>query len=100
MGATTVKQSYVCSECGGSGRSGREAGITDRYAMGDQQWRGYYPTNLCFACDGSGVWGVPKDAQPEEPKARPELSEPPKENTIWSRPILDADEWEDPRDRL
>ena len=94
---TTIKQSYICEECGGMGRNGREAGITDRYATGDQQWRGYYPTNLCFACNGSGVWGVPDNAEPQKVEAKP--ATPVKENTFWSRPVVD-DEWEDPRDRL
>jgi len=100
MAATTVKQSYICPECGGSGRDWREAGITDRYATGEQQWRGYYPTNLCFACDGSGVWGVPKDAKPEEIEAKPEPIPAEKSNTLLRRPIMDDDDWEDPRDRL
>ncbi len=93
----TIKQSYVCEECGGTGRNGREAGMTDLYATGEQQWRGYYPTNLCFACNGSGVWGVPKDAEPEEVEAKPAET---KINTLLSRPVADDDDWEDPRDRL
>jgi len=93
----TIKQSYRCEECGGSGRDWREAGITDRYAVGEQQWRGYYPTNLCFACNGTGVWGVPQDIEVEEPA--PEPVAPPKPQT----PVIaacDRDDWEDPRDRL
>ena len=70
MPSTT--QSYICEECGGTGRNGREAGMTDLYATGEQQWRGYYPTNLCYACNGAGVWGVPQEAEPEKVEPKPQ----------------------------
>jgi hypothetical protein len=66
----TTTQSYICEDCGGSGRVG-QADITDRYAVGEQQWRGYYPTNLCYACNGAGVWGVPQKTEPEKVTPKP-----------------------------
>jgi hypothetical protein len=93
----TVKQSYICEDCGGTGRNGREAGMTDLYATGEQQWRGYYPTNLCYACNGAGVWGVPQETEPE--KAKPK---PPKPLLTLEQQIdgVCCADWEDPRDRL
>jgi hypothetical protein len=93
----TVKQSYICEDCGGTGRNGREAGMTDLYATGEQQWRGYYPTNLCYACNGAGVWGVPQEA--EQTKEKPK---PPKPLLTLEQQIdgVCCADWEDPRERL
>ncbi len=46
--------------------------MTDLYATGEQQWRGYYPTNLCYACNGAGVWGMPHEIEPERVKEPPQ----------------------------
>ena len=62
--AQEAQPDYTCPACYGLGTTG-EAGPTDRYATGEMQSRGYYPTNLCSMCKGSGVWGVPRDYQPE-----------------------------------
>jgi hypothetical protein len=58
--ATETQQSYVCEECYGTGRTRGEDGHTDLYADGEMRWRGYYPTNLCFCCRGTGIWPPPK----------------------------------------
>ena len=89
-------QSYICEDCGGTGRNGREAGMTDLYATGEQQWRGYYPTNLCFACNGAGVWGKP-EPEPVEEKVVVTPAPKPKAPFIAA---CERDDWEDPRDRL
>jgi len=90
----TVKQSYICEDCGGRGRIGHEHSVTDRHAIGEQQWRGYYPTNLCHACNGAGVWGIP---QPVEEKVVVKPAPQPKAPVIAA---CDQDDWEDPRDRI
>jgi hypothetical protein len=95
----TIKQSYICEDCGGRGRIG-QADITDRYAVGEQQWRGYYPTNLCYACNGAGVWGVPKEAEPEKPKPKPPKPLLTLEQQVWGVQREDWAEREDPRDYL
>jgi hypothetical protein len=94
----TRTQSYICEDCGGTGRNGREAGMTDLYATGEQQWRGYYPTNLCYACNGAGIWGMPQETEPEKVEAKP-----PKRADL---PSLEEQicgsrtDWEDRRDRI
>jgi hypothetical protein len=93
----TVKQSYICEDCGGTGRNGREAGMTDLHATGEQQWRGYYPTNLCFACNGAGVWGMPQETEPAKEKPKPPKPLLTLEQQIDGGCCAD---WEDPRDRL
>ena len=93
--AQEAQQSYTCPACHGLGTTG-EASPTDRYATGEMQYRGYYPTNLCFMCKGAGVWGMPKDYQPQPV----ELPKPPKVERVTA---FDVEEWEDredPRDRI
>jgi hypothetical protein len=98
MPATT--QSYICEDCGGRGRIGHEHSVTDRYAIGEQQWRGYYPTNLCYACNGAGVWGVPKETEPPKPKPKPPKPLLTLEQQICGVQCEDWADREDPRDRL
>jgi len=48
----------ICEQCNGIGTTG---GTADRYTDpvangGEEQWRGYRPTNFCAVCDGTGVW--------------------------------------------
>lgn len=48
---------HPCEECGGTGSIGSEQRYTDPCTGGgEEQWRGYRPTNLCHVCDGTGVW--------------------------------------------
>jgi hypothetical protein len=47
----------ICEECGGSGSIGSIERYTDpSIGGGEEQWRGYLPTNWCGACEGTGVW--------------------------------------------
>ena len=48
----------ICEQCNGIGTTG---GTADRYTDpvvggGEEQWRGYLPTNFCAVCDGTGIW--------------------------------------------
>jgi hypothetical protein len=88
----TQQQSYTCPACYGLGTVG-EAGPTDRYATGEMQYRGYYPTNLCSMCNGAGVWGVPHDYQPQP-------VEQPKPQVVKTVKDYDLGDYEDPRDRI
>jgi hypothetical protein len=54
----------ICEQCNGIGTTG---GTADRYTDpvvggGEEQWRGYLPTNFCAVCDGTGIWPPMKEA--------------------------------------